>query len=90
MLTNAQTKVITAQKTPIVRTAMGRTIVPVFLDLSETCLHESVSDHGIENVLFVLFHFLPDLGGYLYSVPAVSRNRQVLQSCGADIRDFCN
>ena len=69
MLTNAQTKVITAQKTPIVRTTKGRTIVPVFLDLLETCLHESVSNHGIKNVLFVLFNFLPDLGGYLCSVP---------------------
>ena len=65
MLTNAQTKVTTAQKTPIVRTAMGRTIVTVFLDLLETCLHESVSNHGIS----VLFNVLPDLGRYLSSVP---------------------
>ena len=90
MLTNAQTKVITAQRTPIVRTTQGRTVVPVFLDLLEIFLHESVSNHGTENVLFVLFNILPDLGRYLCSVPVVSRNRQVLQSCGADIRDFRN
>ena len=54
MLTNAQTKVIPARTTPIVRTAMGRTIVPVFLDLLEIFLHESVSNHGIENLFFCL------------------------------------
>ena len=48
MSTSAQAEVTTAQKTPIVRTAMGLTIVPVFLDLLETCLHESVSNHGTE------------------------------------------
>ena len=69
MLTSAQTKVTTAQKTPIVRTTKGRTIVPVFRDLLETCLHESVSNHGIKNVLFVLFNFFPDLDSYLCSVP---------------------
>ena len=69
MLTSAQRKYTTAQKTPIVRTAMGRTVVPVFLDLSEIFLHESVSNHRTENELFVFVNFLPGLGCYLCSVP---------------------